>query len=322
MSYRNPLLMIVGPLVGVVAGCSDYAVQDVREQEVFTQPGEIRAADILFVVDNSASMDEEEALLAENFSAFVDVLTQTYADYQIGIVTTDVETVDAGVLREGILTATTDDIAGAFERAVGVGTYGSRDEQGLAAATLAADPTRNPGFVRPDSRFNVVFVSDEDDHSPGEVATYIDGLKNLSGDGGFAAHALVGDVPAGCVSGTSAADPGARYLEVVKTSDGWSDSICADDYSPLLTQVGLDAAGWANTFPLEELPQPESITVMVDAVTIPQRDIDGWRYSSGDNAIIFNGRAVPRPGMDILIDYTPWVGPASAGDTGEAVATE
>ena len=33
MSYRNPLLMIVGPLVGVVAGCSDYAVQDVREQE-------------------------------------------------------------------------------------------------------------------------------------------------------------------------------------------------------------------------------------------------------------------------------------------------
>jgi len=50
-----------------------------------------RAADILFVIDNSASMGEEQGTLARNFSAFVDVLEQEGqgASYRIGVITTD-----------------------------------------------------------------------------------------------------------------------------------------------------------------------------------------------------------------------------------------
>ncbi len=50
-----------------------------------------RAVDILFVIDNSGSMGDEQGLLASNFPAFVDVLeSQPFgASYRIGITTTD-----------------------------------------------------------------------------------------------------------------------------------------------------------------------------------------------------------------------------------------
>ncbi len=47
--------------------------------------------DILFVIDNSGSMAEEQALLSQNFAAFINVLeaTDVAANYRIGITTTD-----------------------------------------------------------------------------------------------------------------------------------------------------------------------------------------------------------------------------------------
>jgi hypothetical protein len=256
-------------------------------------------------------MDEEQALLAENFGDFVRVLADTYADYQIGVTTTDVSGADAGVLRGGVLSPATPDIAGAFADAVLVGARGARDEQGLWAAVLAADQNRNPGFVRSESRFNVVFVSDEDDHSPEVVSTYLDSLGASAGEAGFVVHALVGDLPSGCVRGPTAADAGSRYIDAVDRTEGWRDSICSDTYVPLLTQVGLDVAGWNTTFELGDIPGPSSIEVEVDGVTIPERMTDGWQYSAGQNAIVFSGWAVPRPGMEIRVEYTPWVGPTS-----------
>ena len=50
-----------------------------------------RDVDVLFVIDNSASMGEEQATLAANFAAFVGVLEQSHvrADYRIAVTTTD-----------------------------------------------------------------------------------------------------------------------------------------------------------------------------------------------------------------------------------------
>ena len=65
-----------------------------------------RDVDVLFVIDNSGSMAEKQALLAENFEAFVAELDLVDANYRIGVVTTDVGnprdpevTVEGGDLR-------------------------------------------------------------------------------------------------------------------------------------------------------------------------------------------------------------------------------
>ena len=309
MRHSRKIVICLSPLaLSMAAACSDNDLKRIGRSDKFTQGGEEVSADILFVVDDSASMSEEQARLGENFSAFVDVLAGTYADWQIGVVTTDPD--EQGALRAAVLNADTENLDETFASAVAVGTEGSRDEQGLLTAALAVNPNLNPGLLRSTSTLNVVFVSDEDDHSAGLPDVYLTILSQAAGTGGLRAHALVGDLPAGCVSGTSAADAGVRYLEAAEATEGWSDSICADDYSTLLARVGLDVAGWATTFYLEGLPVPETVRVTVDDVEIPQRAVDGWQYSPGDNAVIFSGHAVPRPGMVIMIYYDPWIGPS------------
>lgn len=49
-----------------------------------------RGADILFVIDNSGSMGREQGVLAQNFSAFIDVLERedVGASYRVGVTTT------------------------------------------------------------------------------------------------------------------------------------------------------------------------------------------------------------------------------------------
>jgi len=75
-------------------GCLEHPIKAV-EYERFGEGGGVvqiegnREVDVLFVIDNSGSMAEEQALLAANFQAFIGELDAVDANYRIGIVTTD-----------------------------------------------------------------------------------------------------------------------------------------------------------------------------------------------------------------------------------------
>lgn len=280
--------------------CSDYEVENLLREDLFRQAEE-PPGDVLFVVDDSASMTEEQANLAANFASFVELLGDTTADYRIGVTTTDASA--AGALRGEVLTPDTADVVAAFTAQVAVGTAGSRDEQGIAMGVRALRPDVNPGFLREDAVAHVVFVSDEDDHSPSELSSYVEAYTVAAIGEGVVAHALVGDEPEGCLSGSSAADAGTRYLSLATTLGGLTESICAEDYGVVLQGIGLAVSGWNPLFPLSELPAEQTITVWVDEVEMPNREIDGWTWSVGDNAIVFTGRAIPRPGMTVRVTY-------------------
>ena len=301
---RSPTAAALAVLFAIAttsAGCQEYAYAELGVIDTYNQVGEAPPADILFVIDDSASMGEEQLLLQDNFAAFVEVLETTYIDFQLGVVSTDPEA-DPALLGE-VLTAETPDLAEAFLEVVSVGTDGSRDEMGLAAALAALNPGNNPGFVRDDANVAVVIFSDEDDHSPDSVDFYTNEIRVTAGDATAAVHAIVGDLPDGCASGVSAADPGERYLRAADATGGLSWSICASDYTEMLTRVAFEIAGWQDTYYLSSLPEIATLEVFVDEVQMPQREEDGWTYSLGDNAVVFHGRAVPRPGMEITITY-------------------
>ncbi len=312
-----------GLLVSLLTGCHDYGFQEVRYQQTFVQDSINTKADMLFVVDDSQSMAEEQALLTANFEAFVDVVEGTRADFQAGVITTDVEADTAGLLRGELISSESDDISAAFLEQLDVGYYGSRDEQGLEAVSLALDG-RNPDFLRPGARLNLVFVSDEDDHSPGTLDDYLTAWRDASGSGEVVAHALVGNMPAGCASGVTAADPGERYLNMAIMTDGHRDSICADSYQEILQQIGLDLSNLQDTFFLEALPQVNSIEVFVEDVAIPKREQNGWQYDGARNAIVFDGWAVPRPAMPVTVFYEilSSVSSTDTGETGDTGGTE
>ncbi|NOY25426.1 MAG: VWA domain-containing protein [Oligoflexia bacterium] len=308
------LVAALAPIISIGPGCTDYGYAQLTVTDLFQQGGVDQYSDVLIVVDNSASMVEEQARLLASFESFTSVLDTTRANFQLGVVTTDAS---AGVAMEsGVLNPDTEDLSNMFLSAIDVGTGGSRTEQGLSQALLAVNPANNPGFMRPGAALHILIVSDEDDQSDESVDFYLHEFQSLAGQDRVVVHAIVGDLPEGCASGVSAASPGPRYIEAVDYTGGLNGSVCADDYGPVLERIGLDVAAWNDHFELNAIPRPETLVVRVDNVLMIQRDQDGWYYSAGTNSIIFTGRAIPRPAMSIEVDYELDLGTDDSGSSG------
>lgn len=158
-------------------------------------PGRV-STDILFVIDNSGSMEEEQARIAEELGTFVSVLLDSAVenDFQVGVITTDVtrntlscsgdETrfrafEQAGILQTAknldgqildpdgprILRHDDPGFLTKFAALVGQGIVGSGQEMPLEAVRRALAAPENEGFLRPRARLLVVIVTDEDDCS-------------------------------------------------------------------------------------------------------------------------------------------------------------
>ena len=157
-----------------------------------TGTGGCEKMDIVFVVDDSGSMGEEQANLAANFPKFVSVLDQTRAgngnpiDYRVAVTTTgrsykllgpfgipdDVKG-DDGAFRNNCggpkRWLDKSEASQSFACRAQVGTGGPSEEMPLESMRLAltdrvADGT-NTGFVRDDALLAVVFLTDEDECS-------------------------------------------------------------------------------------------------------------------------------------------------------------
>lgn len=173
---------LVLPL-SIMVGCNDYPVQRLVVTS-YTEVTDIRSqssaksVDILFVIDNSGSMAEEQEKLQRNFEAFInELVNQDINDYQIGVVTTDMSDPSQQGRLQGSpkiingRTMSKDNVVQAFKRNVVVGTTGTSYEKALDAMRMALSPQMldkgkpNEGFLRPGSVLAVIFVGDEDDCS-------------------------------------------------------------------------------------------------------------------------------------------------------------
>ena len=91
----NRLSLCAGTAL-LLGACLDHPLKPVvydktTEDETTVAIAINKDVDILFVIDNSGSMAEEQALLSKNFAAFISVLEdpEVLANYRIGITTTD-----------------------------------------------------------------------------------------------------------------------------------------------------------------------------------------------------------------------------------------
>jgi hypothetical protein len=172
----------------------------------------------------------------------------------------------------------------------------------------------NRGFLRKDAALEVVFVSDEEDQSPGNVPFYIDFYKSLKGflnTEMFHAHAIVGDAGSGCNGGSGSdqngADAGDRYIEVQKATGGVFGSICDESFSKVLKDIGNKAFGLQIQFFLSAQADgtPGNIKVWIDSGAGYVLCNEGWKYDAPTNSVIFDkeGACMPQPGDEIKIWY-------------------
>lgn len=161
MLRRILLLSATGLLF---AGCQDYVFEQkcpetIKEQEITRAAAEPRPADILFIVDNSGSMADEQANLAANFNAFINEIAGPDNDYRIAVVTTDTSNGnEAQGLREDIF---------AVEPGTGVEALVAPDISGCSATQIPTSCFRGPN---PDQRII--------DSTTMDAATQIAAFKN------------------------------------------------------------------------------------------------------------------------------------------------
>ncbi len=264
-------------LIGL-SGCDDtrfrVRIPPGQQVDVFRQAS-VPKLDVLWVVDNSASMSEEQQALAENFGYFYNYLDATGADFHIGVISTDIyNTQHQGQLlgQIPIITRATPTTEQVFATNVNVGLDGKGDEQGFACAALAlTEPlisTSNAGFLREEAYLFIIFVSDEDDRSFGETHYFVrrfEQIKGIGNDGMVKVAAIVGDVPEvpdWCREQKNV-ESGERYAELAESTGGLTLSICDDDFAGNLDQLGFSAAGLKRHFTLSRAPREHSIEVWI-----------------------------------------------------------
>jgi hypothetical protein len=259
--------------------------------------------DIIFVVDNSCSMSEEQANLADNFESFIDTLEASDSDYRVGVITTDNPNFQGPVIDNN-----TPDPVGTFQAQALVGINGSGNEMGLEMPYQCTQPAADAGpggqFLRDTATLSIVILSDEEDHSGPSyysltpVQDYIDywlGIKGGNTDL-VRVNAIAGDVPNPTCGTAEAAH---RYLEAVDATGGEFVSICATDWGANLEQVALGSISQHHSFALTEAPVPLTIVVRIDGIETTV----GWHYDERVQSIVFNADSIPAGGSTIEISY-------------------
>ena len=310
LSFLEPDLPVLEVLLQGM-GTNNSAASD-----MFQMPTDVKV-DVLWVVDNSGSMYEEQEALATNFSGFIGWADALGVDYHVGVVSTDMDDADHSGKLQGTyryIDPTTPNPEDVFADNVRLGTMGSGWELGLAASHAALSPPLdngyNAGFLRDDAKLTVIYVSDEDDQSPGEVEFYVQYFLNLKGTAEWVTlSAICGDLPDGCSDPTMGdASPGVRYHAALTRTGGAFHSICQSDWSGLMTDLGEDAFAPIRTFPLSRPADPATIAVTVDNNPVPEAGIpngpNGWTYIQQNNAVWFGDNVLPDVGSVVRITYT------------------
>lgn len=172
-------------ICALLAACTESAPLDepvlsrveLKLQPVITRP----AFDVLFVIDNSPSMADEQTRLIASYPRFIDIL-MNYGlgtpDVHVGVVSTD--PADQGRVTWLVDIANNDEsrtksysgsLADAFTRMATLGT-GGNEPQALEALALALEDPANDGFMRRDATLVAVVITDDDDRSDGDIAAY------------------------------------------------------------------------------------------------------------------------------------------------------
>lgn len=278
----------------------------VNQSELFQQAAHQKSkVDILWVVDNSGSMGDEQNSLAYNFDIFINEFIKQDVDFKMGITTTDARASYIGkdyrnasqfLTRENAST-NEQKFINDFKSFIKVGTRGSGKEMGLKTmeAYLTANHIANgSAFLREDAYLAVVVLSDEEEQSKQNAQHYVDFLKNIKHHDGWAKVYSIITTKAEARWETI----GEKYAEVSEKTNGQVKNI-KDDFYETLQNMGDSIVELTKSFALGQNPyDPSEIKVYVENVLV-----SNWSYDSDLNAIVFDEASLPSAGSEIRVDF-------------------
>lgn len=279
--------------------------------------------DILWVIDNSGSMQPFQDELSNGVNSFInDFVTYGY-DFHLATTTTEAYRPGKDQFFAGnssnpqhILTSSTPDLINQFKLNAKPGTSGSGNEQGMASIEAALNSQHNQGFLRDESFMAIIILSDEEDNSPKTNDQHIDYLDTLTGTtGGYRRYNVsnISVLDLNNCTGHAVSEVGQRYQDLSAATDGITADICEDDYTNLLGEIQTKITTLSTQFYLSRFPVPETIVIKLsqtcngvyETVPFDQTQTNGWYYRVESNAITFHGSWVPQQDACLEVDYTP-----------------
>lgn len=271
----------------------------------------VPVVDILWIIDNSTSMLDEQNALTANFPVFMDYFLGSGLDYHIGVISTDHAT-DHGQLEfaqgHKWVAPDTPDPIGVFVQMASLGIKVGTNEKGrdpaYSALELISGPGQwNQGFQRDNGGLHLIAISDEEDHSDqitiDEFAQYLEASRPDADDVTFSS---IVTPPQNC--SPNGVEPGLGYLALSDQVGGIKWSICSEDWVGVLEQLGVQASGLQREYFLSEIPVPGTLHVWIEdeGTTYEFEPEIDYTYSIQRNSIVFVDY-VPSPLAEVFIEY-------------------
>lgn len=273
-----------------------------------------RKVDVLFVIDDSASMQQAQLAMSSQAKVFLDKARKHQADFHIGVVTTDTtgSKFAAGCLQgtTKILRTSTPNVDDALAKNFKVGTAGSALEKGMDAILAALSQPRlrdlkcNAGFLRNDARLAILVVSDENDGSQGTNNFFVRrlwALKQPKPRQEILFSTIAGPPVAGCRGNGVFAQYGARYWDISKKMDGLQLSFCDSNWKGNAELLGDLSFGPRRRFFLTRPPSLLTIKVKVDGKKLTP--LSHYLYEAASNSIFFKKASSLKAGSRVEISY-------------------
>lgn len=310
--------------------CEDYLVE--------TSP----VADIIWVVDDSGSMDDDQARVAAAGSSFLTLATQSGLDWRMCVV--DMTQDNSG----GCCTDTNqtgDQWLGAgqsqqflncIQDPAGSQTADGGYEYGLTQAQDAIDThlprnASDPHAIRPEAKLVVIFVTDEPSQEFKDDSSCP--VSDFGTDWGAGCDTLVTQwvsyftgaerdaishgvlVPGSTPDCSSQGDWSRGYEEIINQLGGTTGSICQSDLTATMALIIQDIVGSASPVILAHTPISVSLAVAKEDKTsqpstylaLPRSRNLGFDYRASSNTIVFIGQDFSDPPYEVVVSYRRWV---------------
>ncbi len=264
------------------------------------------SVDILFTLDRSGSMSDDNALVVANFDTFINTLVELDLDYHVAVAVED----DGCILGSDAYidnTFSLSDAESTFETQADIyltlGTYGANTERGfsLAEAALATGQRRVGRLQRgPLPRGGCAGDRARLRRARAERQSLHLLRESVPGDEarpGRRRHPRGGRRLPGRVR------VGGRRHGLLRGHRGHRRPVPVDlchrlGESPRGARRG-QRGGANDSFELTQLPVPETIEVQVDGI----RTTTGWQYDASINSIVFDRDHIPAGGSTIEVEY-------------------
>ena len=252
-----------------------------------------RPVDILWVIDQSGSMNQEIAGVKANMNNFSNYINGQKIDYHVLVMAS--KTGSYGICIAPPLGGPGCSNGPRFKQVV-------QNVQSLDSLKLIQKHiTAIEAFMRPNSLRQIVEVSD-DNSRPGygypTGPSFHSWIVKRPGWKDYVFHSIVSLYKDSCT-----ATVGTEYMWLSKQTKGMEQHICKANWNAMFNQLGKKVADLAKTqYKLKGTPNPNTIKVYYNNTLVPKGV--NWDYDGPNNQVVLKGK-LPGNGTAIKVCYQP-----------------